>query len=125
MLKKTQRNVKIDAARGLAIICVVLGHCGAPGTQVYYLFHMGAFLFISGYCLNEKNCMDIRSLRQYLGRKMLSLYLPFAVFCSLMILLSNGMIRIGILSDKTGGGFTCFNQAVVADPERDPFCISF
>lgn len=48
------RNTKIDVIKGMAIILVVLGHCGFPATNFIYLFHMAVFFIASGYCWNEK-----------------------------------------------------------------------
>ncbi len=59
------RNTKIDVIKGMAIILVVLGHCGFPATNFIYLFHMAVFFIASGYCWNEKmwrRWMDCRTI---------------------------------------------------------------
>lgn len=100
MAQTIDRNKTIDIIRGLAMICVALGHCGFPYTQHLYLFHMGAFIFISSYCFNKKNSDSLSYLKSYFGRKMISLYLPYAIFTAIFLLLFNWLIDIGILSDN-------------------------
>ena len=45
------RNTRIDIAKGIGIILVVLGHANLNMvlTNIIYLFHMPLFIFISGY----------------------------------------------------------------------------
>lgn len=50
-----ERNYKIDNIRSILIFCVVVGHLleiiGFEGLyRSIYIFHMPAFIFISGYC---------------------------------------------------------------------------
>ena len=60
--QNSQRIAYIDALKGFAILCVVLGHIATgnlrdPFTQtiyfylynIIYSFHMPAFIFLSGY----------------------------------------------------------------------------
>ena len=44
----------LDVSKGLLIILMVIGHSGSPVTSYIYLFHMSAFVFISGYTFNQK-----------------------------------------------------------------------
>lgn len=46
---KSARTEWIDVCRGLLIVFMVLGHAGSPMMKWIYLFHMPAFLFLSGY----------------------------------------------------------------------------
>ena len=39
------RDATIDILKGIGIILMVAGHCGAPFTSYIYLFHMAIFLF--------------------------------------------------------------------------------
>ncbi len=100
MMLKENRNNTIDVVRGIAMIAVVLGHCGFPFTQHLYLFHMAAFLFVSGYCFNKKNYESISSLKSFFGRKIISLYLPYAIFTALVLFFFNNLIDIGIMSNN-------------------------
>lgn len=54
-LKKIESQPKIgwiDIFKGIAITLVVAGHAGSPINTYIYLFHMPAFIFISGYTYN-------------------------------------------------------------------------
>ncbi|WP_022752753.1 acyltransferase family protein [Butyrivibrio fibrisolvens] len=53
-MKNNDRNKKIDVMRGMLITMVVWGHCNLPGTKFVYLFHMTAFIMISGYFYKVK-----------------------------------------------------------------------
>lgn len=52
--EEKQRILWIDIMRGILIILMVLGHCGAPFTKAIYMFHMAAFIFLSGYTARPK-----------------------------------------------------------------------
>ena len=46
----TKRLTYIDIARGIAIICIVLGHLGNNTiNRVVFTFHVPIFFFITGY----------------------------------------------------------------------------
>ena len=65
----------VDIFKGLAIILMVLGHSGSPITIYIYLFHMPAFMFISGYTVN----VEKYSAFSYIKRKFITILLPFIV----------------------------------------------
>ena len=47
----------IDIAKGLAILCVFLGHTQSTPSAVsnyIYLFHMPVFFLLSGYCFSNR-----------------------------------------------------------------------
>ena len=42
----------VDVARGVAIVCIVLGHLGVDGiNRVVFTFHVPLFCLLSGYVL--------------------------------------------------------------------------
>lgn len=56
----TIENVKkridyLDAAKGIAILAVIVGHFYAPGVigRIIYSFHLPLFFIISGYCIKD------------------------------------------------------------------------
>ena len=65
----------IDVFKGIAILCVVMGHAASPINGYIYLFHMGAFFFISGYTSN----LDQKTFLQTLASKLYSIILPFII----------------------------------------------
>lgn len=67
----------IDIAKGIGIICVVLGHVTHDPLlrQYFYNFHMPLFFFISGVLLNTK--LDITA---HLKRRLKSIVVPYVIF---------------------------------------------
>ena len=91
-MEQTQmRDNSIDFMKGIAIICMVLGHCAFPGTAFIYLFHMPVFFMISGYLWNDKNAENIQSVKSFLLRKIKTLWLPFVQW-NLIVLLCNNLL---------------------------------
>lgn len=95
-----KRDENIDVLKGLAIICVVLGHCGFPGSFYIYLFHMAVFFMASGYCFDAKKIRNCDSLWEYAVKKLRSLWLPYVIFNSLGWIFYNAFIRIGFLTEN-------------------------
>lgn len=62
----------IDIFKGICIILMVMGHAGAPFITYIYLFHMPAFIVISGYTYSGHKY----SLFKYLSKKIRTLLLP-------------------------------------------------
>lgn len=95
-----KRDNIIDGMKGLAIVFMVMGHSGFLFTPFFYLFHMSLFFMISGYLWNDKNVKDISSMKQYLFRKIKSLYIPFVLWNQFILLCNNLFIRFHIYSDS-------------------------
>lgn len=76
-----QRVVWIDAARGLGIFFIVLGHTPLPGFIFKYLFsfHVPLFFFISGLLFNKDKFPDWKSFLIHRGKRLLLAYFVFAV----------------------------------------------
>ena len=95
-----KRDENIDVLKGMAIICVVLGHCGFPGSFYIYLFHMAVFFMASGYCFDAKKIQSLDNLWEYAVKKLRSLWLPYVIFNTLGWIFYNAFIRIGFLTDN-------------------------
>lgn len=89
-----QRDDKIDIIKGVAISCVVLGHCGAPFTHFIYLFHVAAFFIASGYVYKTKYSDSFEGLRTLFLKRVKSLWLPFICFSILFLLCWNLMVEL-------------------------------
>lgn len=80
------RDASLDVARGIAIVCVVLGHgdyFGAPAEMVnaIFTFHMPLFFVLSGFLASPEARPDAR----YVGKCARSLLLPYAVTCAITL----------------------------------------
>lgn len=95
-----RRNITIDVLKGLLILFVVLGHCLQYGYGIdyysrgsyyddylfraIYCFHMPLFMFISGYLFYYSNK---KALSYVLKSKVLTIGIPFFVYCSVLFVL--------------------------------------
>ncbi|MBR6201067.1 MAG: acyltransferase family protein [Spirochaetales bacterium] len=75
----------IDIAKGIGIICVIIGHMGIYSVnRVVFSFHMPLFFIISGYVFH----IDNRSFTNTLKRNYNSLIKPYIATCIAITLLS-------------------------------------
>ena len=75
----------IDAAKGLAMILVVVGHChwkGHLAGSLIYSFHMPLFFIISGFFLKQV------SLRQSIARSAMNYLRPYLITCGILLVIS-------------------------------------
>lgn len=73
----------IDIARGIAIICIILGHLGNSGiNRVVFTFHVPVFFLITGYFLNRNDSHGV-----FIKKRARSLLVPYAVASGAVILL--------------------------------------
>ncbi len=81
----TEERMKIDIARGIGIILVVVGHADSPFLNFIYSFHMALFLMISGYCYNNSHNNSLKKIREYIFSKIKRLYIPFVLINFLFV----------------------------------------
>lgn len=90
-MKIPQRVEWIDIFKGIAIFLMVIGHATSPFNGYIYLFHMGAFLFISGYTSKlNKVSLDVLFIKKSLG-----LLLPY-YFISIISIFMLGILNLFI-----------------------------
>lgn len=72
-----KRDVKLDVAKGIGIVLMVIGHTGCPNWlhSSIYSFHMPLFFIISGLCIGGDKISG--AYREYFYNKVRRLYLPF------------------------------------------------
>ena len=104
MEKSKNRILWVDAARGIAMLLVILGHCigslNDPGYKFILSFHMPLFFFLSGYCSKKEE-----QFRPYLKKKARELLVPqllFGVFECWIDMMSGRPEEIDILNDFLG-----------------------
>lgn len=84
----------IDIAKGISIICIVLGHVGArPIDRLVYTFHVPIFFLITGYFINPKT-----TNREFCRKKVRTLLVPYFITCTVIVVLS------GIINEIFLGG---------------------
>lgn len=92
MVKKSSRNQELDAAKGLGILSVVIGHGYSHTTNVellIYGFHMPFFFLISGIIYGQKQTRFAFDLRKKI-RTLIVPYFFFEFMWWLCIALMNG-----------------------------------
>lgn len=71
----------IDVAKGVGLLCVILGHLKTPYLTFWiYTFHMPLFFFLSGVVFSG----DKYSFKEFLKRKIYSLVIPYFVLGSII-----------------------------------------
>lgn len=79
----TKRLTYIDIARGIAIICIVLGHLGnATINKIVFTFHVPIFFFITGYFTTDK-----LPIKNFIHNKFKTLIIPYICTCCIIIFL--------------------------------------
>lgn len=77
---------------------MVCGHSGFPFTNWIYLFHMALFFIASGYLWNDRNAISIKNLKNYVYRKICTLWMPFVFINVFFTITFNFFYSIGFYS---------------------------
>ncbi len=74
-----KRNVALDITKGIAILLVIIGHCGCipywPVRHIIFSFHMPLFFLVSGYLYKKKE------VKEALRRDIIHLGIPYLLTC--------------------------------------------
>lgn len=81
-------NPIISIMKGLAIIGVVVGHCGFSRWSEGFVnqWHLATFFFVAGMCFKDKY---VSQSKLYIKRRIKSLYVPFVEFGLLFLVMHN------------------------------------
>ncbi len=81
--KNIDRISYLDIAKGISIICIILGHLGKfTITRVVFTFHVPIFFLISGYFIDDK-----LKIWDFTKKKAKRLLIPYYITCLVIILL--------------------------------------
>ena len=91
----TKRDKRIDIAKGILIMLMVIGHSGCPSYlgNLIYSFHMPCFFIISGMLLSDKY-FDHISL--FIRKRIKGLYIPFVKWSIIFLLFHNLFAKLYI-----------------------------
>jgi len=93
----------VDAARGIGIFCIVLGH--VLGESVFrdwlYSFHVPLFVFVAGCVYGSGR----RSVASYFQSSALSLLLPYIIFAGLSVGIFTLVSCLGFIEETSAGFF--------------------
>ena len=84
-----ERIAYVDAARGLAILCVVLGHLYPGDGVVQYIssFHVPIFFILSGLLMAARDGWKTQRLTEFAAKKAKRLLYPYATISALNLAL--------------------------------------
>lgn len=84
MAAEKERIQYIDIAKGIAILCIILGHLNSLRiARVVFTFHVPIFFFITGYFTNDR-----LPVKAFIKRKARMLLVPYVFTCLVIILLA-------------------------------------
>ena len=89
IINNGKRTEWIDNAKGIAIICVILGHLGVCNilTNVIYTFHIPLFFIVSGYYLTNR-IQEIK-FKDFIKKKIKRLIIPYIFFSVILLIFYN------------------------------------
>lgn len=109
----------IDIAKGIAIICIILGHLGNSNINRFvYTFHVTIFYLITGYFISTK-----RPVKDFVKVKFRTLIVPYILTCIVIITL--GTLK-GLFNGHTISNFITWSYASLygaGDSYTSPFYI--
>ena len=89
-ITESGRLQNVDIAKGIAMVCIILGHLGNTSiNKVVFTFHVPIFFFITGYFIN-----DNRDIKDFIKNKARTLIVPYCITCIVIIIIGtlNGII---------------------------------
>lgn len=82
--KNIDRISYLDIAKGISIICIILGHLDSFAiNRVVFTFHVPIFFLISGYFIDDK-----LKITDFIKKKAKRLLIPYYITCLVIILLA-------------------------------------
>jgi fucose 4-O-acetylase-like acetyltransferase len=116
----SQRLIYFDVARGIGILCVILGHMPFYHPNRFVLtFHIPIFFLVSGYFLNRR--IDFKSFTKKRAKQLL---LPYIFTCGCIIIGSSfvkGFGLLGSFSDLVPNSLDWFYASLYGSGYRSDF----
>lgn len=99
--KSKERLSYLDMAKGIAIICVILGHIMTTNVLKTWIcsFHVVLFFVISGCLLNYTNSLD-KDIKVFIKNRIRTIILPYFIFSIIYIILNYIILGFNIESLK-------------------------
>ena len=74
-----KREAEFDIAKGILILCVVIGHGGSDAVGDFmYRFHMPLFFILSGYFIQKQT-----DVGEYAKKQFMKLMIPYFLYMSI------------------------------------------
>ena len=121
--ESTGRLEYVDVAKGLAMICIVLGHLGSSIiNRVVFTFHVPIFYLISGYFISAEE-----KLSSFIVKKLRTLIVPYYLTCGIIVVLGflKGLVVSGIGTALADAKYWIYASIYGAgDSYQEPFFIA-
>lgn len=95
------RNKNIDIIKGIGIILIVAGHALSPVSYWYSSWFVQIFLIASGYTYNKQYSDNWGGVKQFIVKRIKSLYLPWLITGGILTIANNLLIKINVLTDNS------------------------
>ena len=91
----------VAAAKGIAILLMVMVHAGSPHYTGQYIsmFHMPLFFIMSGYCFKAKYLQDART---FALKRVRGIWWPYVKWTLFFLVLHNVLFRFNVYNDVFG-----------------------
>ena len=99
-MSNSKRNEEIDIIKAIGIICVVAGHSSAPMPKIIFLFHVAIFFIASGFFYKESYSETFKDVKNFIIKKIKSLWIPYFICNSCFVLLNNIFIKLNIYTNN-------------------------
>lgn len=99
MIGNKKRDNSVTIAKAIAIILMVMGHSGCPGSINHYLgmIIMPLFFFMSGYCFKE---IYLEAPKEYIQKRIKGVYWPYIKWGIFFLLITNLLVSSQILPES-------------------------
>ena len=91
----------VAAAKGIAILLMVMVHAGSPRYTGQYIgmFHMPLFFIMSGYCFKAKYLQDARTFAM---KRVKGIWWPYVKWTLFFLVLHNVLFHLNVYNDVFG-----------------------
>lgn len=129
MMENVKKRIEwIDIAKGIGMICVLIGHSESSilGNFVY-LFHMPLFFFLAGYVYNDSQS---NTPMKFFIKRIKSIYLPFIIYSTVFLICHNVFYRLNIYDSNityiyTNGEFVKKIVKIIFGGVTEPMLFTF
>ncbi|MBQ2657015.1 MAG: acyltransferase family protein [Erysipelotrichaceae bacterium] len=97
-MKTKIRIDEIDLIKALGIILIVAGHAGFPCSPFINYFHVSVFFMASGYVYKPKYSFEIKTVIEFIWKKIRFLLFPYFLYNTVLSLLHTPLIYAGFYS---------------------------
>lgn len=100
-----------NIVKGVGILSIVIGHCCSFLVPFVYMYHLVIFFFAGGYFYNEEKYGD--DPYKHLISKLKSNWPKYVIYSSIILILHNVLLKLGLLLETEHYGFSLFTTTMI------------